>query len=167
MKIILSAVVALFLVGCGEDKASSHKEQTQTAKSAVVEKVAPVQEKVAPKEHKVVVEEKKVTPTETKEAVVTKAVSEVKESSANTEAKVDAAKLFVSCAGCHGVHGEKKALGKSQIIGGWEASKVVTALKGYQDGTYGGAMKAVMKGQASKLTPQEITALSEYISALK
>ena len=159
MKIILSTVVALFLLGCGESKSTSHEMKNEAAaKSEVVEKVAVVEEQVAPKEEKIVVAEEKVTPTETKESVVEEVVP---------EAKVDAAKLFVSCAGCHGAHGEKKALGKSQIIQGWKASKVVKALKGYQNGTYGGAMKAVMKGQASKLTPQEITALSEYISKLK
>ena len=168
MKIILSTVVALFLLGCGESKSTSHEVKNEAAvKSEVVEKVAVVEEKVAPKEEKIVVAEEKVTPTETKEAVVEEVVPEAKEAASNATSSIDAAKLYVACAGCHGVHGEKKALGKSQVIGGWEASKVVTALKGYQDGTYGGAMKAVMKGQASKLTPQEITALSEYISALK
>ncbi|MBA1432331.1 MAG: c-type cytochrome [Epsilonproteobacteria bacterium] len=81
-------------------------------------------------------------------------------------AAVDGAKLFTACSGCHGAKGEKKALGKSQIIGGWESARIVTALKGYKDGTYGGAMKAVMKGQASKLSDAEIKALADYISEL-
>ncbi|XXF40629.1 c-type cytochrome [Sulfurimonas sp. NW7] len=78
----------------------------------------------------------------------------------------DGAKLFTACSSCHGAHAEKKALGKSQIIKGWDKTKIITALKGYKDGTYGGAMKAVMKGQAAKLSDADIKALAEYISQL-
>jgi len=151
MKIILSTAVALFLLGCGESKSTSHEVKNEVAaKSEVVETVASAEKKIAPKEQKVVVAQKKATASKTKETV----------------AKVDGAQLFAACAGCHGAHGEKKALGKSQVIGGWEASKVVTALKGYKEGTYGGAMKAVMKGQASKLSNAEIDALAKHISTL-
>nr|WP_226966518.1 c-type cytochrome [Sulfurimonas sediminis] len=80
--------------------------------------------------------------------------------------KVDGAKLFTACSSCHGANAEKKALGKSQIIKGWSETKIITALKGYKDGTYGGAMKAVMKGQAAKLSDADIKALAEYISQL-
>jgi len=169
MKIVLSTVVALFLLGCGESKSTSHEVKNElTPKSEVVEKVAVVEEKVAPKEEKVVVAEEKIAPTETKEVIVKEVVPEAQAIASNTETNnVDGAKLFVACAGCHGANGEKKALGKSKVITGWEASKVVTALKGYKDGTYGGAMKAVMKGQASKLSDAEIDALAKYISTLK
>lgn len=34
----------------------------------------------------------------------------------------DGATLFKACAACHGASAEKAALGKSQIIKGWEAS---------------------------------------------
>jgi len=187
MKIILSTVVALFLLGCGESKSTSHEAKSVApAKTEVVEKVAVVEEKVAPKEEKVVVAEERITPTQTTKVVAEEVVPEVeavaeevvpaskaivqevktavKEAPKSTA--VDAAKIYVACAGCHGVHGEKKALGKSQVIQGWEASKVVTALQGYKDGTYGGAMKGVMKGQASKLNDAQIKALAEYISKL-
>ena len=79
----------------------------------------------------------------------------------------DGAGIYKSCAGCHGANGEKAALGKSQIIKGWDTSKTVAALKGYKDGSYGGAMKGVMKGQVARLSDTEITAVSEYISSLK
>lgn len=74
---------------------------------------------------------------------------------------------FTKCVGCHGVNGEKAALGKSQIIKGWEASKTITALKGYQDGTYGGTMAGVMKGQVMKLSEADIEALAKHIEGLK
>jgi len=77
------------------------------------------------------------------------------------------ADLYKRCAGCHGINGEKKALGKSQAITGWEKNKTFKALMGYKDGSYGGAMKGVMKGQVISLSKEDLTALSEHISTLK
>jgi len=81
-------------------------------------------------------------------------------------AEVDGSVLYKTCASCHGQNGEKQALNKSQIIKGWESSKTVAALKGYKDGTYGGAMKAMMKGQVAKLSDAEIAAVAKHISGL-
>ncbi|WP_421716937.1 c-type cytochrome [Arcobacter arenosus] len=78
----------------------------------------------------------------------------------------DGAGLYQSCAACHGINAEKAALGKSQIIKGWDAAKIETALKGYKDGSYGGAMKGVMKGQVARLSDADIKALAEYISKM-
>ncbi len=75
--------------------------------------------------------------------------------------------IFKACASCHGVNGEKAALGKSQIIKGWDKQKIVGALKGYKSGTYGGAMKGVMKGQVARLDDEKIEAVAGYISSLK
>ena len=77
------------------------------------------------------------------------------------------ADTYKKCAGCHGQKAEKKALGKSQAIGGWEATKIETALNGYKAGTYGGAMKGLMKGQVASLDEVKIKELAEYISTLK
>lgn len=71
---------------------------------------------------------------------------------------------FAPCASCHGTTAEKSALGKSQIIKGWEASKIEAALKGYKDGTYGGPMKGVMKGQVARLSDEDIKNLAQQIS---
>jgi cytochrome c553 len=79
----------------------------------------------------------------------------------------DGATIFKTCAGCHGANAEKSALGKSQIIKGWDKEKIVGALKGYKTGTYGGAMKGVMKGQVARLDDTKIDAVSTYISSLK
>ena len=73
---------------------------------------------------------------------------------------------YKACASCHGQNAEKPALGKSKIIKGWSASKTQNALSGYVDGTYGGPMKAIMKGQAARLSAEETKAVSEYISDL-
>jgi len=87
---------------------------------------------------------------------------------ASTLMAADGAALYKKCAGCHGAKGEKKALGKSAPIAGWDKEKLVEALKGYKAGTrnvYG--MGALMKGQVANLSDEEIEALAEYISKLK
>lgn len=82
-------------------------------------------------------------------------------------ATIDAAKLYVKCAGCHGQKGTMKALGKSGIIAGKSKDELIKLIKGYKAGTlnqYG--MGAVMKGQVGNLSDKEIEALAEYISKL-
>jgi len=79
----------------------------------------------------------------------------------------DGASIFKKCAACHGAKAEKSALGKSKIIAGWPAEKVMFALKGFKDGSYGGSMKMIMKGQASSLSKEDITLVAKYISTLK
>jgi len=75
------------------------------------------------------------------------------------------ADIYKKCAACHGVNAEKKALGKSQVIKGWKASKIVAALNGYKDGTYGGAMKGLMKGQVATLSDADMKAVAKYIES--
>jgi cytochrome c553 len=60
------------------------------------------------------------------------------------------------CIGCHGTQFEKSALGKSKVVKDMNASEIVTALKGYKDGTYGGTMKGIMKGQVKDLNDTQI-----------
>jgi cytochrome c len=85
---------------------------------------------------------------------------------AATAASLSAASI-AACGSCHGAGFEKAALGKSQIVKGWDEAKVVAALKGYQDGSYGGPMKGVMKGQVAKLTDADIADIAKQISAMK
>jgi len=73
------------------------------------------------------------------------------------------ADAFQKCAGCHGANGEKKALGKSKIISDMTKADIVAALKGYKDGTYGGPMKGLMKGQVAGLSDADMTAIGEKI----
>ena len=77
----------------------------------------------------------------------------------------DGAALFKKCAACHGAHGEKHALGKSKVIHSMSPAEIETAIEGYKAGTYGGAMKGLMKGQVAALTPEQIKAIAEYIGA--
>ena len=82
-----------------------------------------------------------------------------------TMASASGADIYKKCAGCHGATGEKKALGKSAAIKGWEASKTIAALKGYKDGTYGGPMKGLMKGQVASLDDAKIEAVAKFLEA--
>jgi len=160
MKILLFAVVALFLIGCSDNKSTSKETaKAEPVKTEVVKEVGAVKKSVAPKEQEVVVAEKKAEP-------VVKTVVEAPKEAESAVATVDGAKLFKACSSCHGAKAEKKALGKSQVIAGWKSSKIVNALNGYKDGSYGSTMKAVMQGQAAKLSDADIKALAAYISKL-
>lgn len=74
----------------------------------------------------------------------------------------DIADITKKCAGCHGAQGEKKALGKSKIMKDMSKADFISSMKGYKDGSYGGAMKAVMKPQVMNLSDEEIEALADY-----
>jgi cytochrome c len=70
---------------------------------------------------------------------------------------------YDKCVACHGANGEKAALGKSKIIKDLTKAEIATALKGYQDGTYGGAMKGLMVGQVKGLDATAIQAIADQI----
>lgn len=115
---------------------------------------------------------------EPKKPSVPKVVKEVKPQTEVQEAKpqtqvkeksvqADASALYgEKCASCHGAKAEKAALGKSQVIAGWSASQIEDALHGYQSGSYGKEMKALMAGQAKSLSGEQIKSLAKYISTL-
>ncbi|HIO95850.1 MAG TPA: cytochrome C [Campylobacterales bacterium] len=67
------------------------------------------------------------------------------------------------CKGCHGANFEKKAMNVSKIVNEMSKEDIVTAIKGYKDGSYGGAMKGIMKGQVASLDDAAITAIADEI----
>ena len=169
MKILLAVVLAFFVAGCSDDVAETKpvKEVAKVEETSMkMPTVAEVKEKVA--EVQKSVSEMEVPSTEEVTKVVkektTEVVAEVKD--AVNAAMIDEKALYASCTGCHGVNGEKKALGKSAVIQGWDAQKTIDALNGYKDGSYGGAMKGMMKGQAAKMNEAETKAIANYISNL-
>lgn len=85
---------------------------------------------------------------------------------AATAVSLSAASI-AACAACHGASFEKAALGKSQIVKGWDEAKISAALHGYKDGSYGGAMKGVMLGQVKNLSDADITDIAKQIAAMK
>ena len=80
----------------------------------------------------------------------------------------DGAALYKKCAACHGAKAEKKALGKSEVIAGWDAATTSEALHGYKAGTRNTkGMGALMKGQVASYSEEDIEAVSKYIAGLK
>ena len=150
------AVVAtslLLFVGCTEDKKEA-KEQV-APKQEVTQNV---EEKAKEVKTEVKVEEKKAEEAKSEEP------KQVNETASN---ELNAETLFKTCASCHGLKGEKEALGKSQVITGWDKDRVIKALNGYKDGSYGGVMKNLMKTHVETKTPEQIEVLADYISKLQ
>ena len=78
-------------------------------------------------------------------------------------ASIASADAYQKCAGCHGASGEKSALNKSKIIKDMSKADITAALHGYKDGTYGGPMKGLMKGQVGSLSDADIQAIADKI----
>ncbi|PRM86963.1 c-type cytochrome [Aliarcobacter cryaerophilus] len=150
------AVVAtslLLFVGCTEDKKEA-KEQV-APKQEVTQNV---EEKAKEVKTEVKVEEKKAEEAKSEEP---------KQANETASNELNAETLFKTCASCHGLKGEKEALGKSQVITGWDKDRVIKALNGYKDGSYGGVMKNLMKTHVETKTPEQIEVLADYISKLQ
>lgn len=80
----------------------------------------------------------------------------------------DGGALYQKCGACHGLKGEKAALGKSEVISGWSADKTLAALKEYKAGTRNvHGMGAMMKGQVAAMNDADMKALSDHIAGLK
>ena len=62
-----------------------------------------------------------------------------------------------ACKGCHGANWEKAALGKSKIVSDMTKQEVTDSLIGYKNGTYGGPMKGVMKGQVARYSDADLS----------
>ncbi|WP_198305127.1 c-type cytochrome [Arcobacter vandammei] len=142
--LIVASVALALLTGCTDD---NKKTETKSAVEQVKQEVAKVVEQKN--------EDVKVEAPKTEEVA-----KNVVENEVNAEA------LFKTCTSCHGQKGEKEALGKSQVIAGWDKDRVIKALNGYKDGSYGGVMKGIMKTHVETKTPEQISALAEFISKL-
>lgn len=109
--------------------------------------------------------EKQIVPSTV--TLVSKSLEPSKEVSVSTIDLKKGEKLFATCTTCHGKLAEKSALNKSQIIASWDATTLITSLKGYKDNTYGGSMKGLMVGQLKNLGDEDIINVSHYIVSLK
>ncbi len=69
-----------------------------------------------------------------------------------------------ACLSCHGQNFERKALGKSKVVSDMTFDDINASLIGYKNGTYGGSMKGMMKGQVSKYSDAELTEMATEIS---
>ncbi|QSZ42118.1 c-type cytochrome [Sulfurimonas aquatica] len=194
MKLVLSVVISIFILGCSEEKSTSLEKEvvntsTQISKvlnekpKELIEQTKEVTKDVVENISEKVKENLDEVTKETTLKVIEKAPEKLKKPAVEVEkvqvevvkeeirivnkSTVDGSKLFSKCTSCHGLNAQKKALGKSQVIQGWSSEKLKLAINGYKDGSYGGAMKGVMKSYASALNEEEVEAISKYISELK
>ncbi|MCT7909879.1 c-type cytochrome [Arcobacter lacus] len=159
-----SAIAVLLLSGCTEDKKES---STQTVtKEETTQKTNETSNNTVAESTNKIVEEKKA---EVVKENITK--DKVDEQVQNTQeiavVTPDGETLYKVCASCHGQKAEKEALGKSQVIAGWDKERIINAMNGYKNGTYGGIMKNIMKPQVETKTDEEIEILATYISNIK
>lgn len=68
-----------------------------------------------------------------------------------------------ACTSCHGGDWSKRALGKSQVVSQMTHADIAEALVGYKDGSYGGSMKGLMRGQLVKYSNDELEAFAQTI----
>jgi len=80
--------------------------------------------------------------------------------------RIQAPNVVKACMGCHGANFEKRALGKSKIVKNMSRANIITALKGYKNGSYGGTMKSLMFGQVQRLKNKDMDDIANYIISL-
>lgn len=73
----------------------------------------------------------------------------------------------VKCKVCHGIDAKTKALNKSQILAELSENEIILSLIGYQNGTYGGTLKATMIPMVKNLSEENIKDLAKFIKTLK
>ncbi len=192
-KITMLSVVAaaVLFVGCGEESKKVASEATTKAvestkeaashaadstKSVVDMAVNAVKdaEVAVKKAADKAVETSKEAVEATKEATAKavesadKAVSTAVAGAVDTIIDKAGKEAYAKCAGCHGVDGKTKALGKSPVIAGQSKEELVTKMNGYKAGTINVAgMGNLMKGQVAAMDDTSIEAVSIYISKLK
>jgi len=177
-------ISTLFLSGCDKKEVSTHTPPTTTTQASpsvasdspkkevaqekddiekqIAQALTPAQEEVAKKleeTNKELSERLAQTAQEGNEKIqetleATTSTLMVSEKSAPQKAN--------ACATCHGAKGEKVALGRSKILNEMTFQEIKDSLLGYQEGTYGGAMKAMMQTQVRNLTKEEIEALAQF-----
>ena len=75
--------------------------------------------------------------------------------------------LYKNCSGCHGEHGETKALGQSNIIAGQESNLTIKQLTAYKNGElnqYG--LGNIMQLQLKVVNDEDIESLAQYIEEM-
>lgn len=163
MKLYPLLASLLLLAGCNDTQTT--KTAATAAKSSMASSATQAPEPAAA-----------ATPKPTKQSTAASSAVAVKKAHDNTTAtsapqlvhkpETSPAVLFQKCAACHGNHAEKSALNQSQIIGEWDSKRIASAIIGYQDGSYGGAMKTLMQNQVKDLNRMQVEALAEYIANL-
>jgi len=182
---LLSIVAATVLfVGCGEETKKAAAEATTTAVAetkAAASSAESATKEVAEKTVKAVKEAGESISDATDKAVeatkeaasgavdsAKKSVAEAATAVADAAGSSAGADAYKKCAGCHGVDGQTKALGKSAVIAGQSKDDLVAKIGEYKAGTRDvSGMGTLMKGQVASMSDENIQAVATYISTLK
>lgn len=70
------------------------------------------------------------------------------------------------CQSCHGADGSRVPAKDVPLIKGQSSAELLTMLKGYKDGSFGGPKKQVMEGIVKRLSDDQMKGLAEYIPTL-
>jgi len=171
-KIITLSLVAatLLFTGCGEETKKAATDATTKAVESTKDAATQAVDAAKEAAEKAVDTAKKATTKvveAAKEGVATTAATATNAISDTTK-NVAGAALYVKCAGCHGVDGKTKALGKSVEIAGQSKDELITKINGYKAGTLNvSGMGNLMKGQVATMDETSIEAVAAYISTLK
>ncbi|MFT7201384.1 MAG: cytochrome c [Glaciecola sp.] len=76
---------------------------------------------------------------------------------------VSFADAYNKCIRCHGVNGERVALGKGKVIKDMTKADLEKSLLDYQNETYGGSMKGLMTAQVKNLSAADIKSIANKI----
>ena len=77
-------------------------------------------------------------------------------------------KIYASCIACHGMKGERKALNVSRKLKEIKGENIAEILREYKNGKRNKyKMGMIMKGQAGRLSDEDIKNVSSYIKTLK
>ncbi|MCH9741253.1 MAG: hypothetical protein K0U38_10530 [Epsilonproteobacteria bacterium] len=175
-EILVAVSVATLLLGCvdtstgaaarADMEGGSEKVETKAAPAAKAE-AAPVVEKAAapaPAAEEAPAAEAAPAEAATEEAPKEEAApAEAEAPAAEAAAPAAASVNLTACAACHGTQFEKVAMGVSKVVKDMSKEEIVASLKGYKDGTYGGAMKALMAGQVASFDDAMIEAAAAEI----
>jgi cytochrome c553 len=154
--LIATSVAALLFTGCfNSETGASQRAANEASESHAPAKHEAKVEKTAPAH-----EAKAAEPVAKAEAP---APAAKEEKAAPAEKAATAEVNTAACAGCHGANFEKKAMGVSKEVNTMSKADIVAALKGYKDGSYGGSMKALMKGQVAALDDATIEAIANKV----
>ncbi len=82
--------------------------------------------------------------------------------SASSGLSADGAVLYKRCSPCHGADGAKAP----HPVKGQKSDALLKKMKGYLDGSYGGAQKNMMANTLKTLTPEDLQALADYMAKL-
>lgn len=77
----------------------------------------------------------------------------------------DGAVLYKKCQSCHGQTGEKSALKVGAPVKGQKEVELYKKMKGYVDGSYGGAKKSIMQRNLKSYSDEDLKALAKFMAA--